>query len=215
MSAGEKDSSLVRPNPRGASAFDNMSVMARPPSEPSRPAGKTARDALLSLSPADLARLERIARARAAGLMDVEWSDLLHEALARILAGTRVWPANVPFMAFVAQTIRSLTSEAWRQQLTRPIVSVASSEDVSGLPVDIADESFESEAAVAARQALDTLLAAVQGDAHVLHLVSGFELGETSIETIARTGLTPHQYDAARKRFRRVVDRLFGIQGRL
>jgi hypothetical protein len=66
-----------------------------------RPAGPLQRDvgaALSALSEEDLLRLRAIARLRARSLPDgMSWSDLLHEAVLRALAGARPWPPGVPF----------------------------------------------------------------------------------------------------------------------
>ena len=45
--------------------------------------------ALRDLSDADLRRLEGIARLRCIGLHDLDWRDLLHDALTRLLDGSR------------------------------------------------------------------------------------------------------------------------------
>lgn len=168
--------------------------------------------AVSDLSAVDLVRLERIAKARAAGLGGVEWSDLLHEAFSRILAGTRRWPSHVPFVAFVAQTMRSLANEEWRQVKSQPFAGSGTSH-LSGLPVDVEDDRPGADTALAARQFLDRILAAVEGDTNVLGLLSGHELGETAAQTMVRVGLTPREYDAARKRFRRTIDRLIAEHG--
>ena len=72
--------------------------------------------ALTALSEDDLLRLRAIARLRARSLPDgMTWSDLLHEAVLRVLAGTRPWPPGVPLLAFLAGVMRSLCDELWRR----------------------------------------------------------------------------------------------------
>ena len=71
--------------------------------------------ALEQLGPADRIRLQQLARNRLYGL-NSQWEDLLQEALARILDGTRKWPRNVPIIAFVAGVMRSLAGEYWKEQ---------------------------------------------------------------------------------------------------
>ena len=59
--------------------------------------------ALAALSEEDLLRLRAIARLRARSLPDgMSWSDLLHEAVLRVLTGARPWPPGVPLLAFLA-----------------------------------------------------------------------------------------------------------------
>ena len=77
-------------------------------------------DELRGLTDADLGRLEQIARLRAIGLHDVEWRDLLHEAVTRMLEGTRQWPKDVGLVVFLRQTMRSIASEHWEAQKNHP-----------------------------------------------------------------------------------------------
>jgi RNA polymerase sigma-70 factor (ECF subfamily) len=54
-------------------------------------------EALAALSEDDFLRLRAIARLRSRSLPGgVSWSDLLHEAVVRALAGVRPWPPGVP-----------------------------------------------------------------------------------------------------------------------
>jgi DNA-directed RNA polymerase specialized sigma24 family protein len=62
-------------------------------------------------------RLRAIARLRARSLPGgISWSDLLHEAVVRALAGSRPWPPGVPLLAFLAGVMRSLCDEQWRRR---------------------------------------------------------------------------------------------------
>ena len=72
---------------------------------------------MAALSEEDLLRLRAIARLRARSLPPggMTWSDLLHEAVLRALAGARPWPAGVPLLAFLAGVMRSLCDEQWRR----------------------------------------------------------------------------------------------------
>jgi DNA-directed RNA polymerase specialized sigma24 family protein len=86
----------------------------------SRPVAPPRRDvgaALAALSEEDLLRLRAIARLRARSLPPdgMTWSDLLHEAVLRALAGAKPWPAGVPLLAFLAGVMRSLCDEQWRR----------------------------------------------------------------------------------------------------
>lgn len=64
-----------------------------------------------ALRDADLLRLGAIARMRARGLPGLDALDLLNEALLRLLAGTRSRPANVPLVALLATTMRSVAHD--------------------------------------------------------------------------------------------------------
>jgi DNA-directed RNA polymerase specialized sigma24 family protein len=164
-----------------------------------------AASALARLSAADLVRLRQIARLRASGLTGVDWEDLLQEAFSRILAGTRRWPLDVPLVAFVAQSLRSLASEHHRKQAAHPFVALDASSDPSGLPLTIADDRPGADQLMEAIDRHAALFRGLEQDHGALAVLSGYERGETADETMVRAGLTPLEYDAARKRFRRIV----------
>src|SRR5882757_3106877 len=91
-----------------------------------KPIGKvfaTPADAALELkvvSKFDLLKLKTIARIHARGLpADVGWADLLQEAFARVLDGSRQRPEGISLVVFVAGIMRSLKSEHWRRSLRR------------------------------------------------------------------------------------------------
>ena len=70
-------------------------------SSPVRPADTAV--ALGLVTRLDLLRLKTLARLYARGLPpDVDWEDLLQEALTRVLVGSRAVPADVPPVAFIA-----------------------------------------------------------------------------------------------------------------
>src|SRR5277367_1758581 len=95
------------------------------------PAGAVPQDmraALAAMSADDLLRLRAIARLRARSLpAGMSWSDLLHEAVLRTLAGTRPWPPGVPLVAFLAGVMRSLCDEQWRRRRLQDALPVPDS----------------------------------------------------------------------------------------
>src|SRR5262245_42352442 len=65
----------------------------------------------------NLLRLKVVARVLARGLEpDVFWGDLLQEAFARVLNGTRKQPEGVPIDVFMAGVMRSIRAEYWRRR---------------------------------------------------------------------------------------------------
>lgn len=171
-----------------------LNVKAESDGEPQYAGITEAARAIAALGPADLRRLELIARSRAQGLPGMEWRDLLQECLARTLGGSRRWPKHVPLIAFLAQTMRSIASDL-RQR---------ASEDCPGDDgkLQYADNShFYVEAA----HQLRDIIRYFADDEHVRKLISGLQVGETALETQQRCGLNPSQYDAARKRFWRGI----------
>jgi len=144
-----------------------------------------------------------MAKGRAVGLV-LDWQDLLQETFARVISGSRRCPTDIEFISFLAQTIRSVASEERRRQYATPTISTSEqSEDSTGLPVAIADESVDVEGEVNAHRILENVHRHFELDKPVKELLRGYQLGETAAETMLRTGLSARDYDAARKRFRR------------
>jgi hypothetical protein len=72
--------------------------------------------ALELVTESDLLRLKAIARVHARGLpADVSWDDLLQEAFARVMSGSRKKPAGISMVAFLAGVMpRIQNAFSWR-----------------------------------------------------------------------------------------------------
>src|SRR5262249_4715130 len=72
--------------------------------------------AIHALTDVDLLRLKALARLWSRGLPGgLGWTDVLHEAIARVLDGSRPWPAHVPILAFLSGVMRSICDDHWRR----------------------------------------------------------------------------------------------------
>jgi RNA polymerase sigma-70 factor (ECF subfamily) len=162
-------------------------------------------EALAALSEADLARLEAVARLRARAVPGLDWADLLHEAVLRALSGTRRRPPGLPLTVFLAGCMRSLCHEHWRRLSRERQVLVAG--EAGEAEPDPAPEA-DPERALAASQALQSLLDLFRGDDAVQAILGGLAAGLAPPEIRARHGLSETQYDTARKRMRRALLRL-------
>src|SRR5262252_9620803 len=81
--------------------------------------------AIQSLSDADLVRLKALARLWTRGLPPcVGWADVLHEAIARALDGSRKWPPGVPILAFLSGIMRSICVDQWRREQRESLLLV-------------------------------------------------------------------------------------------
>lgn len=169
--------------------------------------------ALANLSAADLLRVKQIAKMRSAGLKGVDWEDLVNEAVSRALAGTRRWPRKVPFIAFLAQTIRSVSSEEWRrlgqQQVTLESEMMSADVDTPIALSDIAADPIDPEREVIARKTLGEIEALFHGDHEAIEVLRGLAQGLTPEEIQSAAALTPTQYSSAQKRIRRCLARHF------
>jgi DNA-directed RNA polymerase specialized sigma24 family protein len=165
-----------------------------------RPAAMPPRDvgaALSALSGEDLLRLRAIARLRARSLPPgaMSWSDLLHEAVLRALAGARPWPPEVPLLAFIAGVMRSLCDEQWRRYRRQHHVPAP---HVSGGRDD-------PERACAAAEALTAIQRLFASDDAALKVINGLISGMAAADIRRHYKLTPMEYDTTRRRIRRTM----------
>jgi RNA polymerase sigma-70 factor (ECF subfamily) len=164
--------------------------------------------AIRGLSDADLARLGSVARLRTRGLWAIDWEDALHEAFARAIDGSRKWPRDVPFIVFLAETIRSITSEAWRVQ--QRDAARRSARPVEDLASELASPLPGPEQAVIERGAAAEILALFTDDAVASGILLGIADGASPLEVQERLNITRTDYDSARRRIRRRVTRWLG-----
>jgi DNA-directed RNA polymerase specialized sigma24 family protein len=158
--------------------------------------------ALASMSGVDLLRLQALARLRARGLPPgLVWSDLLHEALARALDGSRQWPPGVSLLVFLAGVMRSLCDEAWRRR--RREVGVVTDVEAAGWTV--ACPAPDQERTIAAGEAIAAIYRLFSGDQTALRIVSGLAEGLSAEDIRTKHGLSSLAYDSARRRMRRAL----------
>ena len=175
--------------------------------------------ALRRLSDGDLRRLEQLARLRVIGLHAVDWRDLLHEAIVRFLDGTRQWPRDVPLVAFLRETMRSIASDHWRR-LERPVV-VAESElgidgEIDGSEVGHArDVAGQPERQVSADETLARIEDAFRDDDEALKVMAGMASGKSPREIQEETGMVETRYASTQRRIRRRLGREFPERGKL
>lgn len=168
--------------------------------------------ALANLSKADMTRIKQIAKLRSAGLDVMGWEDLLNESLQRMLEGVRRWPKSVPFIAFLAQTVRSVASDEWR----RLRAENTGRESDLGLHADGSERSLadlavnpiDPEREVVARRSLEEIEALFADDSEALGVIHGLAQGSTPQEVQHDGAMNSTQYASAQKRIRRRLSRL-------
>ena len=175
-------------------------------------------DGLRGLTDADLRRLEGIARLRALGLHEVEWQDLLQEAVVRTLDGARQWPMDIDLVVFLRETMRSLASEHWRRRKTDPIVPDSPlrspAEDVAETPLEsAADPTADPERDAAAAETLARIEEAFEGDVDALHVLWGMALGKSPSEIQHEGQMDARHYASTQRRIRRTLARAFPDRG--
>ncbi len=157
-------------------------------------------------SSADLVRLKALARLWARGLPGgVGWTDVLHEAIARALDGSRKWPPDVPILAFLSGIMRSICDDQWRRA-RRELEVLVHGEDLADL-CGSGDEmkSPSPERVVAAAQSLAAIDLLFACDPLALKIIAGLAEGLTPREICKLHGMSERQYDTTRKRMRRAL----------
>jgi DNA-directed RNA polymerase specialized sigma24 family protein len=158
---------------------------------------------LAGLSPTDMLRLKAVARLRTRGLpSDTNWSDLLNEAIARALDGTRQCPEGLGIVVFLAGIIRSIASEHWRRLRREAGIFDLSGDDGGADAADPAPDPERNLATLQALAALDQLFA---GDLAASQILAGLAGGLSPKEIRETYGLSETDYDSTRKRMRRLL----------
>jgi DNA-directed RNA polymerase specialized sigma24 family protein len=134
------------------------------------------------------------------------WADVLNEAIARVLDGSRRWPPGVPLVALLAGVMRSICDDYWRRA-RREFELLVRWEDFVDLAVP--DEEAQSppdpERVLAAGQALAAIDRLFASDPPVLKIIAGLADGLTAKEICRVYGMSERDYDTARKRMRRAI----------
>lgn len=175
-------------------------------------------DAMRGLTVADLRRLQGIARVRTLGLHEVEWQDLLHEAVVRTLDGTRQWPVDIGLIVFLRETMRSIASEHWRRRRIDPIMPAPSprdpSDEVEAIVLDaVVDPTTDPERDAAAAETLARIQQAFDGDLEALHVLQGMALGKSPSEIQDEGQMDARRYASTQRRIRRTLAREFPDRG--
>lgn len=155
----------------------------------------------------DLLRLKAIARLHARGLPpEISWSDLLQEAFARVLDGSRKPPETVPMVVFLAGVMRSIRSEhcrrARRQAVRLPKMLSDLEFDDGGEPRDPTPNPEREMAVMQELARIDRLFA---DDERVRQIIEGLFEGCSPEQICARYDMSKTEYDSSRKRMRRAL----------
>ena len=173
--------------------------------------------ALRRLSDDDLRRLQQLARLRVIGLHTVDWRDLLHEAIARLLDGSRRWPRDVSLIVFLRETMRSIASDHWRR-LESPVIVTES--ELGGNAVtgegaldNAMDPAASPERRVSAAETLARIEEVFRSDDDALKVMAGMASGKSPQEIQEETGMNETRYASTQRRIRRGLAREFPVRG--
>jgi DNA-directed RNA polymerase specialized sigma24 family protein len=165
--------------------------------------------ALKLVTEMDLLRLKAIAKLHSRGLpADVSWEDLLQEAFARVISGSRRRPQGVAMIAFMAGVMRSLKAEHWRRTQKASdygqMTWLEEEQDV-GDALERRDPFPDPERSLAALQELEAIDRLFADDHVALLIITGLGDGLSAEEIRIGAGLSQTDYDSARRRMRRLL----------
>src|SRR6185436_2181776 len=132
--------------------MEHVAERSRKPGDPTGGTTTGVADAIRGLSDGDMVRLGALARLWSRGLLGgLGWTDVLNEAVLRVLDGSRPWPPGVPLLAFLSGVMRSICDDHWRRARREALRRHG---DLADLGDVIADGSADPERMLAAAQAL-------------------------------------------------------------
>jgi RNA polymerase sigma-70 factor (ECF subfamily) len=173
-------------------------------------AGGSAADAaaaIEALSETDLVRLKALARLWSRGLPGgLGWADVLHEAILRVLDGSRAWPHGVPMLAFLSGVMRSICDDYWRRvRYEQRLLVSRDDQNQCGLSADPVDELADPERVAAAVAGLAEVFRLFATDPVALKIIDGMANGLAAKDICRAYRLSALDYDTARRRMRRTL----------
>lgn len=168
--------------------------------------------AIESMSNADYKRLEKRSAFLAWSVPGMTDSDLLHEALVRLLAGRRQWRRDVDARTTVDRIMRSIARDTRTQAKEAPIDRFAvvsedgiddEGEEPQKMAVGIAVGTPERIAGY--RETFSMLEKLVSDDEDEQAVLLSWAVGVSATEAASQAGISMKDYDAARKRLDRKI----------
>ncbi|MDP9606950.1 UNVERIFIED_ORG: hypothetical protein J2W38_006770 [Variovorax paradoxus] len=193
--------------------------MSLPPTADDRLSLAEVEAALRALSPADWERALRLARFRVGGLVDWTGESLLSEALAKLLAGERVWRRGVSALQTLKNVLHSLASNDRKKQTGAPIdrfatvdLGVDDAEDEDYVPGVVAIDERSPERIAAGRSQLAAIESLVADDEDAQMVLMAWSEGIRGKAAAEDLGFDMKRYDAARKRLERKLETVSNLR---
>ena len=169
---------------------------------------------LAKMSAIELSKVMLVAKAKHVNGTGMEFEDLLAEVFARVMAGSRKVPRDVPIVAYLIETIKSIafTERKKMGNSNSDDITLISWEENQGELEKIANSASSPdqilEAADASRcyeRIAEELREALADDPNALSVLQGRMEGLKPKEIKNRTNMLPHVFDAARKKVDRAL----------
>ena len=163
--------------------------------------------ALDSLSVHDKFKLKEVEKVFLRGT-DLSAGDLLHEAMCAVIVGDRKWPRGLAPMAFIIQTMRSLTSHKRAKHRRETADGGAAQDAADGAAVMYSAKASDPEQILIEQESEDTVSAmqgCFDGDEQAQMLVLGWSEGCRGKELRELVGVDQAALDYVIKRVRRAM----------
>lgn len=165
--------------------------------------------ALKLVTEMDLLRLKSVARLYARGLPpEIGWTDLLQEAFARVLDGSRKCPQDLPMVAFLAGVMRSIRTQHHRRarRVAARLPKMLADLDLAGDPAgEAGDPAPDPERSLIAMELLAGIYRLFAQDPRALQIMEGLSEGSSPEQIRTRYDMSKTDYDSTRKRMRRAL----------
>lgn len=158
------------------------------------------------LSSADILRLGQIAKKYSRRcLMDAD--ELLNAAIVVIASGTRKFPRNVPLLAVMAETMKSIAYNE-KRKVNRKFSPI--DDDPENDPIlNIVDENIHIENEISDNQELDSIYKLFENDGDVTLLLMAKYDGLNPDEICEMENWDRKKYNSVQKRLRRGLNQRF------
>ena len=158
------------------------------------------------LSPADILRLGQIAKKYVyRSLMDAD--EILSEAIVVTASGQRKVPRNVPFVAFLAETMKSIASNEVRK-IRKKVTPI--NDDPENDPIlNIADKNIHIEYEIVANQEIERIYELFKNDEDITFLLMAKYDGLSPDEICEMGNWDRTKYNTVQKRLRRGLNQRF------
>lgn len=163
-------------------------------------------ESLDSLSADDKIRLRLIERRRLGGT-DFQEGLLYHEAVCQALVGERLCPREVSFVAFLAQSMRSIASHR-RKGLARQVPISKTDQGGNVVELQIASDQLDPETALIEQEDTDTVTKiynCLEGDDEAQIVIMKIAEGKKGKELRDDLGIDQAAYDYIMKRIKRIM----------
>ena len=184
--------------------------------------------AYAKLTDVELVRLEKAAKYSLWGTEYTDPLELVGEAIARLLEGAdgeggRHWPIDVEFMACMVRTIQSIADASQNSNEQKKTARLAAMAGADGEVEDVLfahdhfqsdvvrqaiDAEEESERQAAAKADADLIDQHFKTDEQITWIIMGVKEDMKPAEIQELSGMSSTEYDSARRRFRRNLDKL-------